>query len=126
MVALENPDSIPVKGDMAVTFEDDRFTRSYVPDSLRAGKPEDVRYIIYCTDGEELVGVYGFSGVGGYKRWRKVEVVDRENGNILGSEIFYGSEPPYSISDDDAKKQYGSEPDDALISEWVKQTLPGA
>lgn len=126
MAALEDPDSVSINGSMAVTCEDSRFTRSYIPKSLQAEEPEEVRYILYCTDGEKMTGFYGASFVSGYQRWREVKIVDRKTGEVVAQERFYGSNPPHSISDDTKKDQYGSEPDEQEIRAWVKRNLPGA
>lgn len=124
MAVLENPEAVPVEGNKAVTCAQGGYFRDYIPEDLQADTPEEVRYMINCTDGEELYGTYGISGILGYRRWRRVEVVDRETGEVLDSETFYGSNPPHSVSEDSAKKQYGSKPSDTEISWWVSQVLP--
>jgi len=126
MSPLANPDSVAVEEGKAVTFEEDRFSRLYIPGDLQAEAPEEARYILYCTDGEDMVGSYGLSGVGAYKRWRLVEVVDRESGETIASETFYGGEPPRSVSDDTKNDQYGSRPSEEEISAWVAGVLPAA
>jgi len=123
MAVLEESDSVAVEGNKAVTYKDGRFSTRYIPEDLQAETPEKVQYIVQCTDGEELSGFYGTSGIAGYRRWRMVEVVDRESGQVIATETFFGTNPPHMVSDDDAKKQYGSEPSDEEISTWVTGIL---
>ena len=126
MSVLDSADSTAVEGDKAVTLAEDRYSRLYIPEEYQAQTPEEVRYILRCTDGDELQGFYGTSGIQGYKRWRMVEIVDRQTGQVIASETFFGSDPPRSVSDDASKKQYGSYPDEEKISHWVSQMLSPA
>lgn len=121
MSVLDSADTVAVEGSKAVTLAEDRYSRLYIPEELQAEAPEEVRYILRCTDGEELEGIYGSSGIRGYRRWRLVEIVDRETGEVLAVETFFGSGPPNSVSDDAASKQYGSYPDEDDISDWVRR-----
>ena len=123
MAVLQDPDSIAVAGNKAVASIEDRFSTLYIPEDLQTETPEEVRYIVYCSDSEQLVGYYGTSGIAGYKHCRYVKVVDRKDGSTIGSESFTGSNPPNMVSDDKAKKQYGSRPSDEEIGMWVKEIL---
>lgn len=123
MMVLEDPDAVPVEGNKAVTYAEGGYSRDYIPEELQAETAEEVRYIVRCTDGEEFYGTYGISGIAGYRYLRTVEVVDRETGTVLDAETFYGGKPPYSVSEDAAKKQYGSKPSEAEISWWVSQVI---
>jgi len=122
MYVLADPDSVPVEGDKAVTLADATFTRLYIPESLQAEEPEQVRYILYCTDEDELVGFYGDSYAAGYQRCREIEIVDRESGETVATKLFRGGMPSYSISDGEGS-QYGSEPDEETIRLWVAEVL---
>lgn len=123
MAPLSETKNVAVEGNKAVTYAEERFSTRYIPETDRAETPESVRYILRCIDGEEFYGYYGVSGISGYIRWRKVEVVDRKDDRVVCSETFFGSHPPRSVSDDAAKKQYGSDPDDEEIAAWVAETL---
>lgn len=122
MYVLTDMDSVPVEGNLAVTYNGSSFSTQYLPKDWQAATPEEVRYILHCTEGEELVGVYGFGSAGGYQRWLLVEVVDRESGKTISSETFFGGNPPNSVSGEE-KKYYGSYPSEEEISEWCQKIL---
>ena len=123
MASLSESDNIAVEGNQAVAYVEERFSTLYIPEEYQAKTPENVRFILRCTDGEELYGHYGITGIAGYLRWRKVEVVDRKDDQVISSETFFGGNPPLHVSDNDAKKQYGSFPSDEEIAAWVAATL---
>lgn len=131
MAALENPESVPVRGDKIVTYltdlnkkTDPMFSKEYIPDGYETNDPEEVRYILHCSKGASMVGTYSNGGGAGFRHWVEVELVDRRSGSVLGSSKFEGGYPPSSVRTSGA--HYGSEPDSGKITDWVRSCISTA
>lgn len=122
MTALDGGHGPEVTGNKVVSFNqnENRYSTKYIPENLQAETPSDARYILRCTDGEEQYGIYENSFVVGFRRTCAAEIYDRETGEVLASQLFYGGTPPHQIDEDVTKAQYGSEPDEAEILAWVE------
>jgi hypothetical protein len=96
------------------------FSTSYVPEGYTTEDPQQVRYILYCTKGATVEGYYSNGGGVGLKQWVKIEILDRQTGETIGSEQFFGGPPPSSISSNsNTKRHYGSSPSQEKIEEWI-------
>ena len=122
MKVLNTADAPAVTGERLVAYYEDenRFSRDVIPEALQAEAPEDVRYVVTLTEGQELAGIYEGTGVRGFKRYYEVSLVDRITEEVLATEYFYGSRPPYSIEDGTKTDQYGNWPDSDEITYWVR------
>lgn len=110
------------RGDKLVGYdvETERYSMECIPEELLAEDPAEVGYMLYLEHGDQLVGSYSF-GVFGYQYYCAVMLVDLSDQSILGSEVFWGSDPPHYYSGDE--DQYGSHPDEEEILEWVRELM---
>lgn len=125
------PDNIT--GDKAITLlhklDDESpkgtYTTQYVPEEYQTENPEEIRFLITCTEDHLFVGLYtGAPGCSAYRYNYPVEVRDLKYGTSK-EYIFTGGEPPQSISvkQGEVKVFYGSKPDEEMITAWVLSTI---
>lgn len=117
-----------VIGSMMVAYdeEEQKYSKTYVPESLIAENAKDVRYILYFETGELATGVYSNGAGTGYKRSVSLRIHDLKTGADIAAEDFFGSDPPSSITtkpNEKPKKVYGSYPDSEKIQAWILDTI---
>lgn len=122
-------DGTQVTGSKAVCLvEDEKVTYAddYVPEEYYTKDPEEVRYLIRCTNGSVVVGYYSGGGVG-TSPWVQVIVEDLKTGDILGERTFYGGNPPKTISvkPGQSASRSGSMPSGTAIKAWILDALEG-
>lgn len=128
MSVLADPTSVAVTGDKVICYYKDlskqtegTFSDRYVPEDYLASTPEEARYILYCSYGSSLVGTYTGGGGSAFKRWVKVEILDRATDTVIGTNEFTGGNPPSTVKSGGA--HYGSEPSLTKIHEWILSVI---
>jgi len=97
-----------------------RYETTYIPEQLQAQTPEEVRYVVHCTNRAVSEGSY-LGGGKAYRRAMVLEVEDLVSGRMIARQVFLGTEPPsYTTETGD---QYGDYPDAEEISRWIAETM---
>ena len=120
MSVLSDPQSVPVEGSKMVTLADGKFSRLYIPEDWQAESPEEVRYILYCSDTDTAVGTYTNGGTG-YRVDRKISVYDRKTGAYCAEELFIGNDPPSTV--EEKGDHYGRLADEEDVTKWLERVI---
>ena len=116
-----------VEGNQAATvkvnshFGDLTSNTDYIPEEYKFKKTNQIRYVVLIAERYGSAGEYN-NGAGAFRTVFDIQIIDRTNGSVLGSETFEGAEPPKYA---DNKGGYGPDPDKSDVSQWVEKTLNG-
>ena len=109
------------KAEKPMEYGESIFTDAHIDPKWAAEEPGEVRFVVNCAYGVTEKGWYPIGGGKAYQRWVSIKIDDLGTGVRLGENVFYGSEPPESVSE--PGDHYGSEVDEDEIRAWINSVI---